>query len=102
LILSIGEINYTEYSGDVKKVSKHKIGIKNQVFVNLKDEDELVRLVIYKAIQNTEIGKLINLTLIPVTSNVFGTVDEAIGTAKTGARSLFDAASVPFKMLLGK
>lgn len=102
LVLTINEIHYTEYSGSTKKISKYKIGIKNQVFTNLKDEDQLVRLIVAKAIENTDIGKLINLTISPLTSNVFETINAAMGTAKTGARSIFEAASMPFKMLVGK
>jgi uncharacterized protein involved in outer membrane biogenesis len=102
LILSIGEINYIEHNGAARKLNKYQIGIKNQVFFNLEDEDQLVRLIIYKAIQNTDIGKMINLTITPIASNVFNTFDAAIGTAKSGARSLFDAASMPFKMIFNK
>jgi len=102
LVLSIGTVSYTEYTSAGKKVHLYTIGMKDQAFVRLQDENEVVRLIIYKAIQNTDIGKLINLALAPALSGVSGTIDAAWGTAKTGAKSILQIASMPFKMILGK
>ena len=102
LVLSIGTVHYTEYTPSGKKIHVYTIGMKDQAFVKVQDENEVVRLIIYKAIQNTEIGKLINLALSPALSGVSDTIDAAWGTAKTGAKSVLQIASMPFKMILGK
>ncbi|MGD0336565.1 MAG: AsmA family protein [Candidatus Omnitrophota bacterium] len=102
LVLSVGEVNYTEYSGTAKKTHKYTIGIKRRAFLNLKSEDEVIKLIIYNAIQNTEIVKLINLTVKPIFSNVTDTFNAAWGTAQTGAKGALEIASLPFKLLFGK
>jgi len=102
LVLSIGTVNYTEYTPSGKKIHSYTIGMKDQAFVRLQDENEVVKLIIFNAIQNTEIGKLINLALAPAMSGVSDTIDAAWGTAKTGAKSVIQVVSLPFKMILGK
>jgi uncharacterized protein involved in outer membrane biogenesis len=102
IILSVGEVNYIEYSPAGKKEHKYTIGLKNQVFFNLHDEGEVLKLIVAKAIENTDIGKLINLTITPLVSHVSDTVSSAWGTAKLGARSAVDIATLPFKVLFGK
>lgn len=102
LVLSIGEVKYTDYSGQVKKEHKYPIGIKDAVFVGLKDENEVVKMVVYKALEKTEIGKLINLTVTPVISQIGDTMGAAWGTAKTGVKSVWGIATLPFKLLFGK
>ncbi|MFA5144482.1 MAG: AsmA family protein [Candidatus Omnitrophota bacterium] len=102
LILSIKEVNYTNYAAAVKQTHKYTINMKNQLFIDLKDGDELMRLVIYKAIQNTDIGRLVNLTVRPIVSNVTDTVDAALGTAKAGAKGALEIAWLPFKLLFNK
>ncbi len=102
LILSIDKVSYTEYVRSGKKTTIYNIGIKNHAFVLLKDESEVIKLIIHNAIQNTDIGKLINLTVSPVVSGVTNTIDAAWGTAKTGAKSFFDIVSMPVKLIFGK
>ncbi|MDD5019979.1 MAG: AsmA family protein [Candidatus Omnitrophica bacterium] len=101
-VLSIGTVHYTEYAPSGKKIHIYTIGIKDQAFVRLQDENEVVKLIIYKAIQNTEIGKLIHLTLSPALSGVSDTVDAAWGTAKSGLKSAVQVASLPFKVFFGE
>ncbi|MFH1441275.1 MAG: hypothetical protein ABIH18_04460 [Candidatus Omnitrophota bacterium] len=102
IVLSIGEVNYTEYTASGRKEQKFKIGIKNQAFISLKDENEVVKLIVSKAIENTDIAKLINLTIVPVVSNVSETVDYAWGTAKSGAKGIREIVTLPFKLISGK
>ncbi len=101
LVLSVGRVTYTEYVPSGKKTRSFKIGIKDRVFVNLKDENEVIMLVIFKALQNTGIGKMIHFTMSPVFSGVSDTIDAAWGTAKTGAKSVFEIASMPFHLIFG-
>lgn len=102
IVLSVGEVKYIDYTGKDKQEHKYTIGIKDAAFVGLKDEDELVKMVVYKAIQNTDIGKLINLTIVPVVSQIKDTLDAAWGTARGGLKGAFDIATLPFKLLFGK
>ncbi len=101
-VLSVDKVIYTEYSQSAKKSHVYNIGIKNHTFLLLRDEDDVIKLVIHSAIQNTDIGKLVNLTITPVLSGVSGTLDAAWGTAKSGVKSLVDIASMPFKVIFGK
>jgi hypothetical protein len=101
-VLSVGSVRFVDYSGP--KISEHfyPIGIKNAVFVNLKDEQDVVRLIVSKAIENTNIGKLINLKIIPVVSGINDTFHSAWGTAKIGAKGAWGIATLPFKLFFEK
>lgn len=99
LVLSVGEVTYTDYTQSPPAKSSYAIGIKNAVFIGLKDSDEVVKMVIYKALENTAIGKLINLTVTPVFSDISDTVDGAWGTAKSGLKGVWGAATMPFKLI---
>ena len=77
LILSVGEVNYTDYTQKPIKTHNYKIDLKNATFYWLKNEQDVTRLIISKAIANTDIGKLINLKIIPAMSQVGTTVTEA-------------------------
>lgn len=101
VVLSVGEVTYFDHAAG-GKMHKYPIGIKNQAFVDLKDENDVVKLVVYYAIQNTDIGKLVNLTITPVVSQVSDTVDAAWGLAKAGAKGMGEIAAMPFKLLFGK
>ncbi len=98
MLLSVNEVYYIDYSESNKKTSKYVIGMKDQVFLKVIDEDDLIRLIVYKAIQNTNIGKMVHLRIIPVISGVSNTVSSAWGTAQTGLKSLSEIAALPFKL----
>ncbi len=102
LVLSVGEVDYTEYTASGKREHKYPIGLKNAAFIGLKDEDALVKTVIYRALENTDIGKLIGLTVVPVITQITDTVDSAWGTARTGAKGAWEIATLPFQLLFGK
>jgi uncharacterized protein involved in outer membrane biogenesis len=102
IILSIGDVYYTDYGAKGQKTHQYHIGIENQAFVNLEDESEVIRLIVYKALQNTDIGKLVNLTLKPIVSQVTGAVDIAWGTATFGVKSAAEIAALPFKLIFGR
>lgn len=99
MLLSVNEVYYIDYSESNKKTSKYVIGMEDQVFLKVIDEDDLIRLIVYKAIQNTNIGKMVHLRIIPVISGVSETVSSAWGTAQTGLKSLSEIATLPFKLL---
>jgi len=102
LVLSVGSVRYVDYSGPKKKEHLYLIGLKNATFVGLKDEQDVVRMVVAKAIENTDIGKIINLKIIPVVSQINETFSSALGTAKTGARSIRGIIKLPFDLLFGR
>ena len=102
LVLSVGEVTYSDYSGRSKREYKYTIGLKDAAFVGLKDENAVVRMVVYKALENTKIGRLINLTIVPVISSIGDTVDAAWGTAKIGAKSAWEIGTLPIKLLFGE
>jgi hypothetical protein len=102
VVLNIGKVKYLDYTGPTKKVHNYHIGIKDATFVGLKDGNEIIKMVVYKAIENTDIGKLINLTIVPVVSQIRNTVDAAWDTARSGAKGAWEIANLPFKLLLGK
>lgn len=99
VVLSIGEVKYVDHTQAGKKEQKYLIGLKDAAFVNLKDESEVVKIVVAKAIENTDIGKLINLKIIPVVSQIGDTFDSAWGTAKTASKGAWSIATLPFHLL---
>ncbi len=102
LVLIVGEVRYIEYTAKTKKVNRYPINIKYATFVGLQNENEVVKMVIYKALQNTDIGKLINLTIVPVVSRIGDTIDAAWGTARTGAKGAWEIIDLPFNLIFGK
>lgn len=102
LVLSIGRVTYSDYSGTSNKEYKYTIGLKDAAFVGLQDENAVVKMVVYKALQNTDIGRLINLTVVPVISSIGDTVDATWGAAKIGAKSAWEIGTLPFKLFFGK
>jgi uncharacterized protein involved in outer membrane biogenesis len=102
LVLSVSEVSYIEYTAKTKKVHRYPLNIKDATFVGLQNGDEVVKMIIYKALENTDVGKLINLTIVPVVSHIGDTVDAAWGTAKTGAKGIWEIANLPFNLLFGK
>ena len=101
IVLSVGQVRFADYSGLNKKEHIYPIGIKNATFVSLRDEQDVVRLIVSKAIENTDIGKLINLKIIPVVSQIGDTFNSAWDTAKIGTRSAWGIVSLPFNLLFG-
>lgn len=102
LVLSIGQVKYTDYSGPEKKEHKYTIGIKDATFVGLKDENAVVKMIVYKAIENTDIGRMINMTFVPVVSAVGDTIDSAWSTAKVATKGAWEIATLPLKLIFGK
>lgn len=102
VVLSVGQLKYKDYSAGSKKEHQYTIGIKDAVFVGLKDENAVVKMIIYKAIENTDIGKLINLTVMPVVSAIGDTVDSAWSAAKSGAKGVWEISTLPVKLLFWK
>lgn len=102
VVLSIGEVRYIDDSAPVRKETKYAIDIKDATFVGLKDENTVVKMIVYKAIQNTNIGKLINLTIVPVISAIGDTVDAAWSTAKIGSKGIWSIGTLPIKLIFGK
>jgi len=98
-VLSVGEVTYTQETAQGPSVRKYPVALKNAAFIGLKDEDEVVKQVIYKALENTDVGKLINLTIMPVVTQLTGTLNTAFGTAKSGAKGAWDLVNLPFNMV---
>ncbi|MFZ5801333.1 MAG: hypothetical protein ACOY3D_08195 [Candidatus Omnitrophota bacterium] len=101
LVLSVGEVTYTDHTQRWAKTRRYPVRINNASFVNLQDEQAVTRLIIYKALENTDVGRLINLTIVPVFSSLNDTVGAAWGTAKSGVKGAVSIATLPFKLLFG-
>lgn len=102
LVLWVGQVRFVDYSGPKRSEHIFPIGIKNAVFVNLKDEQDVVRMIVSKAIENTDIGKIINLKIIPVVSQVGDTFNSAWGTVKSGVKGVRGIVSLPFDLIFKK
>jgi uncharacterized protein involved in outer membrane biogenesis len=102
LVLSVDRVRLADYSGLKIKEHIYPIGIKDATFIMLKNEQEVVRLIVSKAIENTDVGKVINLKIIPVVSQIGDTFNSAWGTAKTGAKSVWGIVALPFNLVFGK
>lgn len=102
LVLSVGSVRYVDYSGPKMKEHLYPIGLKNATFVGLKDGQDVARMVVSKAIENTDIGKIINLKILPVVSQINETFSSVLSTTKTGAKSIRGIAMLPFNLLFGK
>lgn len=100
-ILSIGQVTYTDHTLPAVKTHVYTINIKDEAFFKVMDEDKLIRLVIYNALKNTDIGKFIDLN-VSVLSGVSDTLESALDTAKTTAKGMFQIVAFPFKVLFSK
>jgi len=101
IVLSVGQIRYADYTHKVKEDKRYLINMKYATFIGLKDEQDVVKMVVSKAIENTDIGKLINLKIKPVASQIGDTMSSAWSTAKSGGRSAWSIMTFPFKAVLG-
>lgn len=102
VVLSVGEVTYIDHSVRGEKMHRYHIGIKDATFLGLKNEEEVVKQIVYKAIQNTDIGKMINLTIVPVVSQISDTLNAALGTARTGAKGAWEIATLPLRFIFGQ
>ncbi|MDD5044229.1 MAG: AsmA family protein [Candidatus Omnitrophica bacterium] len=102
VVLSIDEINYTEYGMLGKKISNYPVAIKNATFLNVNDENDMVKLVVYRAMMSTDVGKFINLSVVPMVSQVSGTVGAAWEAAKFSFNSVLKISTAPFRFLFEK
>jgi len=102
LVLSVGQVRLIDYSGSSRKESNYPIGIKNATFIRFKNEQDVVRMIVAKAIENTDIGKIINLKIVPVVSQIGDTFNSVWGTAKVGGKSVWGIVSLPFNLVFGK
>lgn len=102
LVLSVDEVTYTEHRQRGAKAHRYPVRINNASFVNLQDEQAVTKLIVYKALENTDIGRLVNLTIVPVFSSLNETVGAAWGTAKSGVKGAVGIVTLPFKLLFGK
>jgi len=98
LRLHIGKVVYRDYSGGGSPtVNEYQLNI-DQEFRNIDDLDALVRLIVFRALVNTSIARLIGLDLnalsAGIPSSVTGAVGGALGTGreigKTGAGAAKD------------
>jgi len=102
LLISVGELNYTQYNHKGQKATRnYPVHIYREAFYNVKDEDDVAKMVIYKAIGTTEVGKLANITIVPVVSDVSDTVSSAWVTVRSGAKSAAEIVAIPFKLIFG-
>lgn len=75
LRLSVKDVSYTDYYRKRKPTSRvYPINISDIAFGNVDSSQDVVNLVIYRAFSSTNIGKLINLSLVPISKNVADTV----------------------------
>ena len=81
LSLKIGKVVYKDYSQKgTPKQREFKVNI-NEEYRNIKDPQELVRLIVAKALMNTTIASLTNFDLGAVTDNVGEKIDKAKSSA---------------------
>ena len=101
LVLSISQVRYIDYSGGSRKEYNYPVGIRNATFVGLTNEWAVVKMVLFEALKNTDVGKLVNLTIVPVFTDISNTLDSALGTAKAGIKSAWQIATLPVKLIFG-
>ena len=96
VVLSLGELNFIDYKTSAKgTLKKYNLGINNQIFYGLEDGDEVVKLVVAKIIENTHLGKVINLSVKPV----YDIVNTSWGMVKSNTKAIWSVATWPFKFL---
>jgi hypothetical protein len=91
--LTFKEVYYTDYSGSRStETKKYALNIKDQVFTNVDSFRDIIDLIILKIIDNTEVGRLVNLSLSPIledASNVVELTGKALKDTMRGVISPF-------------
>ena len=100
-VLSINQVNFIDHKSGRKKEYHYPVRIKNATFIGLKNGSEVVNLIIFEALKYTEVGKLVNMTVVPVFSQVNNTMSAAWGMTQTGAKSAWEILSMPFHLITG-
>jgi hypothetical protein len=98
--LNLGDIYYIDHSkGYIPKPKIYHLGIKDETFSNIDSPDDITKLVILKVLENTEIGKLINLSIIPFASDMSDVVVLTGKTVKATIKGLLDSVTAPLKII---
>lgn len=99
--LNLGDIYYMDYyKGHVQKPRIYSLRIKDATFSNIDSPDDVIKLVLLKVLENSEIGKLINLSIVSIASDVSDVVVLTGKTVKATIKGLLNGVTVPFKILL--
>ncbi|MFA5038659.1 MAG: AsmA family protein [Candidatus Omnitrophota bacterium] len=101
LVLSVGQVTYTDQTLRPPKTHIYNVGIEGETFFSVVDEEKLIRLIVYNALKNTDVGKMIGLNLA-LLSGVSETIEAALGTATSYVKGLYQIASTPFKFLFSR
>ncbi len=101
-VISIAKVNFLDHASGKKKVSTYPVRIKNATFFDLKDGNEVARMIIAEALRHTEIGKLLHMTVVPVVTQVNNTMSAMWGATRTGAKGAFEIIALPFNLLTGR
>lgn len=100
--LNLGDIYYIQHTenGQVK-TKKYPLEIQNALFSNIDKPRDILDLIIIKIIANTEIGKIINMNMVPIISDVSNVVELTGKTMQATIKGLVNGVATPFKILLG-
>lgn len=100
LRLGLGDIYYTDHrSGGATKTRKFSVHIKDAMFSNIDSPQDIIDLVILKILANTEIGKLINMSIVPIVSDVSDVVVLTGKTVEATIKGFLDGITMPLKIL---
>lgn len=92
--LSLQDVYYIDYSkSSTPQTKRYNIDIQDYAFQNLNSFEDVVHLVVLKAISSTNIGKAINYTVAPLANNVKDIVFVGTRTIGDTLKGIF---SLPF------
>lgn len=91
--LNLKDVYYFDYqSGKALKPKVYNVNIKNTLFSNLNNPNDIVDLVVLKILSNTAIGQLINMSIAPVANDV---KDVVVLTGKVVTDSIKGVFHIP-------
>jgi hypothetical protein len=97
LRLSVGDVYYLDRQKAAKPV-KFSVGIKDALFGNVDDPRDIVDVALVRILSNTELGKLVNVSIAPMVENAKSVVALTGKTIKDTVKGVFGVFSPFIKM----
>jgi hypothetical protein len=101
--LNLGDIYYIQHTPEgAVKTKKYPLQIKNALFSNIDNPRDILDLIVIKIFSNTEIGKIINMNMVPIISDVSNVVELTGKTMQATIKGLVNSVTTPFKIIFDR
>lgn len=103
LKLTLTDIYYINHQhGSTPLRKKYHVNIKDAMFSKVDSSEDIVRLVVLRVLSDTEIGRLINMSVVPLASDLHDVVSLTGKTVEASVRGFLNVVTMPFRIIFGR